>query len=206
MDAPGSHLTYGGRCKRVWVSPAAWCTVPRGLSGPRLATGRPGSSPSPWHGKVDVSASAAVNMLGRVCLCAPGPWGHCKAIRRRVGGFMAVHHTLKPPARAGFGLLCTLHQIWHFRAGVFGVWRWNGGLPRVTKGIAGCPRTPLDLPWAFDAGVGPSYCMVHRCVSSAGTKIGDRPCRKFAFPMAREGGWVGHDRSTHVGAGLPVSG
>ena len=82
------------------------------------------------------------------------------------------------------------------------MWRWNGGVPRVRKGLAGCPRTPLDLPWAFDAGVGPSYCMAHHRVSSAGAKIGDRPCRKFAFPMAREGGWVGHDRSTHAGAGV----
>ena len=39
MDALGSHLTYDGRCKRSWISPTAWCTVPRGLSGPRLATG-----------------------------------------------------------------------------------------------------------------------------------------------------------------------
>ena len=49
----------------------------------------------------------AVHMPGRVWPGADDPWGHCKAIRRRVGGFMAVHHTLKPPARAGFGLLCT---------------------------------------------------------------------------------------------------
>ena len=103
MDAPGSLLTYGGRCKRAWVSPTAWCTVPRGLSGPRLATGRPGSSPSPWHGKVDVSARAAVHMLGRVCLCAPGPWGHCKAICRCVGSSTAVHHTLDHSRAPDFG-------------------------------------------------------------------------------------------------------
>ena len=104
MDAPGSHLTYDGRCKRAWVSPTAWCTVPRGLSGPRLATGRPGtSSPSPRHGKVDVSARAAVHMLGRVCLCAPGPWGHCKAICRCVGSSTAVHHTLDHSRAPDFG-------------------------------------------------------------------------------------------------------
>ena len=68
MDAPGSHLTYVGRCKRAWVSPAAWCT---------------------------------------------------------------------------------------YRAG------------SVAKNL-------------------------------------DRPFRKFAFPMAREGGWVGQGGSTHVGTGLPV--
>ena len=63
----------------------------------------------PWHGKVAGSATTAVHMPGRVWPGADDPWGHCKAIRRRVGvgGFMAVHHTLKPPARAGFWLLCT---------------------------------------------------------------------------------------------------
>ena len=71
MDAPGSHLTYDGRCKRAWVSPAAWCTVPRGLSGPRLATGRPGSSPSPWHGKVDVSARACQYTCWDGFACVP---------------------------------------------------------------------------------------------------------------------------------------
>ena len=63
-------------------------------SGPRLATGRPGSLPCPWHGKVDVSARAAVHMPGRVCLCAHVPWGHYKAICWGVGGFTAVHRTL----------------------------------------------------------------------------------------------------------------
>ena len=55
------------------------------------------------HGKVDVSARAAVHMLGRVCLCAPGPWGHCKAICRCVGASTAVHHTLDHSRAPDFG-------------------------------------------------------------------------------------------------------
>ena len=110
LDAPGSHLTcHDGRCEAgVGLSDRmAHHTAYRSAVAPRLATGRPGSLPSPWHGKVAGSAMTAVHMPGRVWPGAHDPWGHCKAIRRRVGGFMAVHHTLKPPARAGFGLLCT---------------------------------------------------------------------------------------------------
>ena len=59
---------------------------------PRLAAGRPGSSPSPWHGKVVGSAMTAVRKLGRVCLRAHGPWGHCHAICWCVGSSMAAHH------------------------------------------------------------------------------------------------------------------
>ena len=34
--------------------------------------------------------------------------------------------------------------------------------------------------------------------------VGDLTSRKFAFPMAREGGCVGQGGSTHDGTGLPV--
>ena len=61
---------------------------------PRLAAGRPGSSPSPWHGKVVGSAMTAVRTLGRVCLRAHGPWGHCHAICWCVGSSVAAYHTL----------------------------------------------------------------------------------------------------------------
>ena len=43
----------------------------------------------------------------------------------------------------------------------------------------------------------------YRAVSVA-PEIGDRPSRKFAFPMAREGGCVGQGGRTHVGTALPV--
>ena len=52
--------------------------------------------------------------------------------------------------------------------------------------------------------MGLSDRMVHRTARSQWPEIGDRPSRKFAFPMAREGGCVGQGGSTHVGAGLPV--
>ena len=103
LDAPGPHLTSHGHLMRTWVPPIAWCTIACRLQAPKLVTGRAGSSPSPWHGKVDVSARAAVHMLGRVCLCAPGPWGHCKAICRCVGSSTDVHHTLDHSLAPDFG-------------------------------------------------------------------------------------------------------
>ena len=166
LDAPGSHLTCHGRFD-AGVGPSD-CMVHRTayrLQAPKLVTGRPGSLPSPWHGKVAGSARThamtAVHMPGRVWPGAHDPWGHCKAIRRRVGGFMAVHHTLKPPARAGFGLLCT-----KFGTSELGFLVCGDG----TGGFHACHgRVLLDAPGPhltchgrFDAGVGPSDCMVHR--------------------------------------------
>ena len=67
----------------------SYCMAHRCVSSadPKLVTGRPGSSPSPWHGKVIGSAMTTVRMLGRVCLRAHGPWGHCHAICWCVGSW-----------------------------------------------------------------------------------------------------------------------
>ena len=84
------------------------------------------------------------------------------------------------------------------------MWLWNGGVPRMIKGLGGCPRTPHSQPRPSDATVGPSDRTVHHTVRAQWPEIGWWPSRKLAFPMAREGGWVGHGSSTHVGTGLPV--
>ena len=47
----------------------------------------------------------AVHMLGWVCLCAHGPWGHCNAICRCVGPSVAAHHTLDHSRAPDFGLI-----------------------------------------------------------------------------------------------------
>ena len=116
-----------GRCEAgVGLSDRmAHHTAYRSAVAPRLATGRPGSLPSPWHGKVDESARAAVNMLGRVWLCAHGSLGTLQ-------GHLSVCGTLSRPCTTpsnhscvpDFGPFSAKFATSELR--VFGVWRWNG--------------------------------------------------------------------------------
>ena len=87
---------------------------------------------------------------------------------------------------------------------VFRQWGWNGEDPPVLVCLAGCPRTPHYLPRPLDVDVTPSSLVPHHTVRAERPEIGDSPCRKFAFPMARRGGRVGQEGRTHVGMCLPA--
>ena len=50
----------------------------------------------------------------------------------------------------------------------------------------------------------PSNLVLHRGAQAAGPEICDSPGQKFAFPMARRGGYGGQEGRTHVGKGLPL--
>ena len=103
LDAPGSQWTCHGLWMWMWRPPASWHSIPCGLSGPRLATCRAGSWPSPWHVEVVASARRAVHVLGCVCLCAHGPRGHWGTNHWVVRCPMAVCHALQRPRVPDFG-------------------------------------------------------------------------------------------------------
>ena len=88
-------------------------------------------------------------------------------------------------AAEGAGFWPDVRQICQNIVRVFHAQWWNGDVPPVLVCLVGCPRTPMDLPRPLDADVAPSGLLAQRTVRGEWLKIGDSPCGKLAFPMAR---------------------
>ena len=180
LDAPGPHFTCHGRLMRMWCPPASCHIIPCGLSGPRLATRRAGSWPSPWHVEVAVSARRAVRMPGCVCLCAHGHWGHRKPNHWFVRCVLVVHHTLHRARVPDFG------QISAKIAEALRMCLMGGdGTGRIHR----CWCVLVDAPGSHvtcHSRLMRMWRLVpHDTVRSERPEIGDSLCRKSAFSVAR---------------------
>ena len=51
--------------------------------------------------------------------------------------------------------------------------------------LVGCPRIPMDLTRPLDVDVAPSGLLAQHAMRAKQPEIGDLPCGKLAFPMAR---------------------
>ena len=85
------------------------------------------------------------------------------------------------------------------------MWRWNGGVPRVIKGLVGCPRILRYQPQPFDATVCPSGRTVYHTARAQWL----RPAVLAGFPIIEDGGKLrdgtcGSPYQTSVSAATPL--
>ena len=142
------HLTYGGRCNRMrlWVSLRSKGASYRAGSVARdWLTGRPGSWPSPWHGKVVGSAMAGSTHVGTGLPACPWTLGTLQGHLSVCGVLRtAVHHTLDHSRAPDFGLISAKSKFATSERGVLGVWRHGTGSDSTRDGglLVDAPGSP----------------------------------------------------------------